>query len=183
MYVKVSQNEDGTHVADHTFAEISEHVNNGGTASVVYNNNNININLPIIGAEENALVFSSFLADDQLSFFTVVIVSDNTIFLDNFFLDEHFVPVDVGPDFAGKFLIVGEDGTVGFRDLILPSSTEGSTKKFKITVDDNSTLKVANTSDSSEVTIAKTSDIPTDDHINELINAAMQGIASALAAI
>ena len=136
MYVKVSKNEDGAYAADHTFAEISEHVNNGGTASVVF----ININLPIIVAEENALVFSSVIASDQPGSFTVVIRSDNTIFLDNFVFDEHFVPVDVGPAFAGKFLIVGEDGIVGFRDLILPSSTEGSTKKFKITVDDTGTI-------------------------------------------
>ena len=58
-------------------------------------------------------------------------------------------------------------------ELEIGSSTGSSSKVFKITVDDNSSIKVVNTSDSSEVTMAKTSDIPTDDHINELINMAL----------
>ena len=67
----------------------------------------------------------------------------------------------------------------GDEEIVLSSSTANSTKKFKITVDDNSSLKVVNTSNSSEVTIAKTSDIPTDDHINELINTALSAIGIA----
>lgn len=58
-------------------------------------------------------------------------------------------------------------------ELEIGSSTGSSSKVFKIIVDDNSSLKVVNTSNSSEVTMAKTSDIPTDDHINELINMAL----------
>ena len=77
----------------------------------------------------------------------------------------------------------GGDITTLFKNgddsMILKSSTEGSTKKFKITMDDNSSLKVVNTSDSSEVTMAKTSDIPTDEHINELINTALSAIGVA----
>ena len=67
----------------------------------------------------------------------------------------------------------------GDKEIVLSSSTANSTKKFKITVDDNSSLKVVNTSGSSEVTMAKTSDIPTDDHINELINTALSAIGVA----
>ena len=77
----------------------------------------------------------------------------------------------------------GGDITTLFKNgddsMILKSSTEGSTKKFKITMDDNSSLKVVNTSGSSEVTMAKTSDIPTDDHIKELINTALSKIGVA----
>lgn len=40
-----------------------------------------------------------------------------------------------------------------------------------MTVDDNGIVKTVNTSDSSEVRFATTADIPTDDHINSLIDA------------
>lgn len=58
--------------------------------------------------------------------------------------------------------------------LILNSSTEGSTKKFKIAIDDNGIIKIINTSDGTEVQL-----IQTDDHINELINTALNAIGIA----
>lgn len=56
------------------------------------------------------------------------------------------------------------------RGVIVNSSTEGSWKQFKITIDDDSSLNLIDMSDSSKVTMARTSDIPTDDHINSLID-------------
>ena len=64
-------------------------------------------------------------------------------------------------------------------EVEIGSSTKSSSKVFKVIVDDNSSLKVVNTSNSSEVTMAKTSDIPTDDHINGLINNALSAIGIA----
>ena len=58
--------------------------------------------------------------------------------------------------------------------VILNSSTEGSTKKFKIAIDDNGIIKIINTSDGTEVQL-----IQTDDHINELINTALSKIGIA----
>ena len=58
--------------------------------------------------------------------------------------------------------------------VILNSSTEGSTKKFKIAIDDNGIIKIINTSDGTEVQL-----IQTDDHINELINTALSKIGVA----
>ena len=54
--------------------------------------------------------------------------------------------------------------------MIMKSSTEGSAKQFKITVNDSNSLNLIDMSDSSKVTMARTSDIPTDDHINSLID-------------
>lgn len=56
------------------------------------------------------------------------------------------------------------------RGVIVNSSTGGSAKQFKITIDDDSSLNLIDMSDSSKVTMARTSDIPTDDHINSLID-------------
>ena len=57
------------------------------------------------------------------------------------------------------------DATVAApRDSIrLYSSTEGSSKRFEIKVNDSGTIKTINTDDSTEVQFAKTSDIPTVD--------------------
>ena len=46
-----------------------------------------------------------------------------------------------GTEYTNKFLVVNSGGTVRpSSDLILPSSTSGSSKKFKITVDDSGTI-------------------------------------------
>lgn len=136
MYVKVSRNEDGTYAADHTFAEISEHVNNGGTASILW----FQVNLPLIMKADGDLIFSVFSSFEVQNSLTIFISSDNTISLHFVSLYDFFAPLDFGTDVAGKFLTVGEDGMIGPGDLILPSSTDGSTKKFQITVDDNGTI-------------------------------------------
>ena len=52
-----------------------------------------------------------------------------------------YVGYDWGTEYGNKFLVVKPNGTVWpSSDLILPSSTSGSTKKFKITVDDSGTI-------------------------------------------
>ena len=101
------------------------------------------------------------------------------------FLNEEYDRLDISDSLTFTTKKANEDAfrrkvvLEGDKEIVLSSSTADSTKKFKITVDDDSSLKVANTSDSSEVTIAKTSDIPTDDHINELINTALSKIGIA----
>ena len=83
-------------------------------------------------------------------------------------------------------------GTVEGTALIVPSSTEGSTKKFKITVDDNGTPSLTNAEDSAEVWSGATHSAYaaaqaggyTDTQANFYADlAAVQGLASALAAI
>lgn len=58
-------------------------------------------------------------------------------------------------------------------DINIKSSTFGSTKKFKITINDDSSVKITNTLDSSTTQLAAASSVPTDHHINELINTAL----------
>lgn len=62
------------------------------------------------------------------------------------------------------------------RGVIVNSSTEGSWKNFKITIDDDSSLNIIDMSDSSKVTMARISDIPTDDYINSLIDTKLGAI-------
>lgn len=59
-------------------------------------------------------------------------------------LDWHGVPWFQGrPQFGGTAQDNGSQSVVanGDKEFILASSTEGSTKKFKVTVDDSGTLK------------------------------------------
>ena len=62
------------------------------------------------------------------------------------------------------------------RGVTVNSSTEGSWKQFKITIDDDSSLNLIDMSDSSKVTMARISDIPTDDYINSLIDTKLGAI-------
>lgn len=72
----------------------------------------------------------------------------------------------------------GGDITTLFKNgddtMILKSSTEGSTKKFKIAIDDSGIIKIINTSDGTEAQLTQT-----DEHINELINTALSAIGIA----
>ena len=55
--------------------------------------------------------------------------------------ERKYVRFDQGADNTNKFLVVNSSGYVfPSSDLIVPSSTSGSTKKFKITVDDSGTI-------------------------------------------
>ena len=62
------------------------------------------------------------------------------------------------------------------QGVIVNSSTEGSWKNFKLTIDDDSSLNLIDMSDSSKVTMARISDIPTDDYINSLIDTKLGAI-------
>lgn len=131
MYVNITLNEeDGTYAADKTFAEISEHINNGGTVSAIFMG--YIFNMAGIGPE--VILFRNSYGSDM--FISYIINASNVVSIDI----DYFVSSEQGPENSGKFLMVGDDGIVAPSDLILPSSTTDSTKKFKITVDDSGTI-------------------------------------------
>lgn len=87
------------------------------------------------------------------------------------------VMFEVKPDGRkSKAFDVLRNGEAVMPAFTLYSSTADSSKKFKITVDDSGIIKTVNTSDSTEVQFATTSEIPTDDHINSLIDAKLEVI-------
>lgn len=81
--------------------------------------------------------------------------------------DQHGVRLYIGKNYVNK---IDEKYFPVTTSMIMKSSTEGSAKQFKITVNDSSSLNLIDMSDSSKVTMARISDIPTDDYINSLID-------------
>lgn len=103
-----------------------------------------------------------------LSFINISIDSTN---------DEYVIKsLKVSNDEDSVYPVITEEESIRVSNnyVILNSSTEGSTKKFKIAIDDNGIIKIINTSDGTEVQL-----IQTDDHINELINTALNKIGVA----
>lgn len=114
---------------------------------------------------EDVYGYAALSIPDELSgSLTVVYMNGQIVNLSG---DQHGVRLYIGKSeinkIDAKYLPV-------VPSIIMKSSTEGSTKQFKITVNDSSSLNLIDMSDSSKVTMARTSDIPTDDHINSLID-------------
>lgn len=136
VYVNITENEDGSYSADKTFVEIMEQLNNGI---------NVLVHVPdtpfvayYAGIMNGRLLFSQTFAEG----YTMMIVGigqDNTIrvIIDAFM--DYMLPQVTASD-NGKFLRVVDGAWEASSDVIIPSSTSGSTKKFKITVDDTGTI-------------------------------------------
>lgn len=58
MYINITQNEDGSFSADKTFAEIQEHINNGGTVSAMFAHE---LNMALILVDPGTFIFHLFL--------------------------------------------------------------------------------------------------------------------------
>lgn len=127
---------DGNWTADHTFDEIKAHVDNGGIVDAVAMGS---IHMPLIGIHDDIIFFGTTVAAEGV-FFDAMINSNNDVIFVQTPFDESFVVKNQGSENFGKFLMVGSDGVVAPSDLIIQSSTEGSDKKFKITVDDSGTI-------------------------------------------
>lgn len=92
--------------------------------------------------------------------------------------------INLGSDFQDATIYIGKNYVNKIDEkyfpvttsMIMKSSTEGSAKQFKITVNDSSSLNLIDMSDSSKVTMARISDIPTDDYINSLIDTKLGAI-------
>ena len=122
---------------DKTFAELQEAVLSGKYIHCVLNNNNIvtmhltlTMFLPNVGA-----TFVNNFDSDYVVF---------TFHSDNVFLTEYkgvILPYEAGNANQYKFVQVnGEGDYVLSSDIVVPSSTSGSSKKFKITVNDSGTI-------------------------------------------
>lgn len=136
MCVNFFEDNSGNFTADHTFDEIKAHVDNGGIVdAVIYGDTYISL---ISNYPDSISFFANYLENTE--FIYVRINSDNKVYLDLISFDEVFVFKNQGGENSGKFLMVGSDGIVAPSDMIIQSSTEGSDKKFKITVDDNGTI-------------------------------------------
>ena len=135
-------NRDMTVTLDKTFEQIKEAINVGKTPIVLMNNRNY---LPIVSVDTDYIVFSSSSGDDkEISFFTLYVYpSQNPQF-------NYVFSVVLNPDKTMPQVSMASDPTeamqiatkkyVDDNVCILHSTTPGSTKKFKITVDDSGAI-------------------------------------------
>lgn len=136
VYVDIIRNDDGSFSANKTHAEILEYLNNGANVAVHVPNT------PFVayyaGSVNHNLVFSQTSSQGGLMF-SVAITSDNSVLVQDIRLMDYMLPKVTTSD-NGKFLQVVDGEWTVLSDVVVPSSTSGSTKKFKITVDDTGTI-------------------------------------------
>ena len=137
---------DMTVTLDKTFDQIKEAINAGKTPIVLLNNSNY---LPIVGVDTDYIVFSSSSGDDkEISFFTLYVYPSqnpqfNYVFSVVLNPDKTMPQVSMDSDPTEAMQIATKkyvDDKISDKELILSSSTAGSTKKFKLTIDDTGTL-------------------------------------------
>lgn len=123
-----------------TFDEVKECIKNGINIVLVYNTGAelAFYYLTECTDERVTFTYNGSTADDDLTqTFTITKNSYRGPIRDT----RKYVQDNWGTEFVNKFLVVDSGGTVWpSSNLILPSSTSGSSKKFKITVDDSGTI-------------------------------------------
>lgn len=145
--VNITQNSDRTYSADKTFEEITQVYNEGkyNIVAVTALRTGDHI-MPLLAAQKTGAVFGMVLGQTRFSF---VITSNNEVqremiqlaTLDSKLSNPHPLTFTgaVNETYDGSSAKTIEIPSRG-DEVIIASSTVGSTKKFKITVDDSGTL-------------------------------------------
>ena len=138
VIVNITLNEDSTGSADKTYAEVKALIDSGadvkcrvGVSVADY------VGLSLNG-QGNVMCFEA-TAFDGLYMKLLIWFAPDGILTEAFPLSNMLLPVVSASD-NNKFLSVANGAWRASSNLILPSSTSGSTKKFKITVDDSGTI-------------------------------------------
>lgn len=139
--VTISEDDDGNLVSDKTPAEILEAYNNGQIVNGTIDKFGINLSLSNFVNNGVGVIFT---ATDSyggfVNFFEVN--NDRTVF------ERDYLLIQPADDLPNGQILTTTGGMWGPSDslilpstnFVLPSSTSGSTKKFKITVDDTGTI-------------------------------------------
>lgn len=135
VYVNITENEDGSLSADKTYVEIKEHINNGGQVVAVLEYMSFDILAVFDGGVQFVVVFPD---GGYFNYASLVILDDDSVIISAMGRSKQLPPVTTSDN--GKFLQVVGGTWKASSDVIIPSSTSGSTKKFKITVDDSGTI-------------------------------------------
>ena len=136
VIVNITDNEGGTYSADKTYDEMKSLIDSGIDVKCMYNS--VIANYVGFNEELSAMAFelTSFAADGvSISIFFI----PDSIFVNFTTLEKKFLP-EVSASDNNKFLSVVNGAWQASSDLIIPSSTSGSSKKFKITVDDSGAI-------------------------------------------
>lgn len=133
--VNITANEDGTSRADKTFNEVKTLIDSGVDVKCIVNNMMVLDYVLNQGGQAYAFEFNSVAANAVVS----VVFTRNGLVINEGPFDEFVLP-EVSTSDNNKFLRVVNGAWQASSDLIIPSSTSGSSKKFKITVDDSGAI-------------------------------------------
>ena len=146
--VNITSNSDGTYSADKTFDEIVQAYNEGKYNIVAHSGEAPDVyTIPFNCSTHSAVIFGGIV---EVVFVAIIIAANNEIQvvslplattdskLPNPFPLKFTGAVNATYDGSSAKTITIPSG--GGGEVIIASSTEGSTKKFKITVDDNGTI-------------------------------------------
>ena len=137
VIVNITNNEDGTYSADKTFNEVKSLIDSGVDVKCSYNR--IIANYAGFNEEMSVMSFevTTFGIGDGITM--DIYFAPDGIFVEGFSFGGLLLP-EVSASDNNEFLSVVNGTWKASSNLILPSSTSGSTKKFKITVDDSGTI-------------------------------------------
>ena len=147
--VNITENSDGTLSADKTFDEIVQAYNEGKYNIVAHAGSVGIFIIPLLAISDYSVLFGGTISDVFIGFLTFVITDNNEV---------QIVPVQLATlndklpnpyplTFTGAVSETYDGSSAktitipsGGDEVIIASSTAGSTKKFKITVDDSGTI-------------------------------------------
>ena len=147
--VNITPNSGGTYSADKTFEEITQAYNEGKYNIVAYAASPFSIISHLTAISEFAIMFSSSLVEEAVSLITIFITSNNEVQMVTLPLatTTSKLPNPYPLTFTGAVSETYDGSSAktieipsGGGEVIIASSTAGSTKKFKITVDDSGTI-------------------------------------------
>ena len=136
VIVNITRNEDGTGSADKTYAEVKALIDSGADVKCRVETSVADyVGLNVRG---NIMCFEATTFDGPYLKLFIFFAPDE-IFTEVFPLSEMLLP-GVSASDNNKFLSVVNGAWQASSNLIVPSSTSGSSKKFKITVDDSGAI-------------------------------------------
>ena len=133
--VNITENEDGTPRADKTYDEVKTLIDSGVDVKCVLNNGMVFDYIVDAGGGSFCFEFNSV----ALNMVVIIIFTRNGLVTKQGPFDEFVLP-EVSTSDNNKFLSVVNGAWQASSDLIIPSSTSGSSKKFKIIVDDSGAI-------------------------------------------
>ena len=147
--VNITKNSDGTISADKTFEEIVQAYNEGKYNIVAHAASGNNLIFPLLVIGKYSVLFGCTTADGIIGFLSFIITSNNEVKTRMLQLAtaSSKLPNPYPLTFTGAVNETYDGSSAktieipsGGGEVIIASSTAGSTKKFKITVDDSGTI-------------------------------------------
>ena len=131
---------DGTFSADKTFDEVKALIDNGADVKCILRNNTETLVGDLINSsKQSSLLLFESTVYGEVYLKAFIVFTPDEIFVEPLNIGDRLLPAVSAFD-NNKFLSAINGAWRASSDIIIPSSTSGSSKKFKITVDDSGAI-------------------------------------------